>query len=314
MTEQTSNGIVIDKSGSKVNIILDMSMWDLFELCKARYNMHHNMNRTLPMSKKSQALDSGGLAHEGLEVYFNKLKEGIHYNDRMHAALQRMRLVSCDPDQCNLNEEETKRVIQAVEESCDYWRFEDEQMEVLEVERVFAYVLFEDDYVRIIISGKIDVLYNMPQIGRASEYKNLPMDHKTYSREFEVPHLSNQFQNYCVATGSHYLICNRIGLHDPEAKTPKPSEEKFKRVPLSYDPLILEDWKNNTIHGILHEYLECVATGVWRMNFTSCWKFNRKCEYYEVCDTSGAENKLYKLTEGFLVSSPWDVTAKLKKD
>ena len=310
----TEDGIVIEQSSGKTNIILDMSKWDLFELCKARYNMRYNMNRSVPISQKSSALDSGGLAHEGLQVYFEGIKKNIHYNDRMQACLQRMRLVSSDLDQCALSEDETKRVISAVEESCDYWRFEDEQMEILEVERAFAYVLYEDEFVRIIISGKIDILVNIKGVGHSSSYTNLPIDHKTYSREFEVPRLSNQFMNYCVATNSNYLIVNRIGLHDPEAKKPKPADEKFKRIPLSYDPLILDDWKKNIAEGIIHEYLDCVSRQRWRMNTTSCFSWNRKCEFYEVCETSGEENKLYKLNSDFIIASPWDVTAKLKKD
>ena len=309
-----TDGIIIETGKDKTNIILDMSMWDLFELCKARYNYRYVMNRSVPMAQKSEALDKGGLAHEGLEAYFNGLKQGIHYNDRMQACIRKMQMVSADPDQCALNEEEVTRVIRAVEESCDFWRFEDEQMEILEVERPFAYVLYEDDYVRIIISGKIDLLVNIRGIGQRASYSNLPIDHKTYSRDFEVPRLSNQFMNYAVATGSFYLVANRIGLHDPEAKKPKPAEEKFKRVPLSYDPLILDDWKRNTAEGILNEYLDCVSRQRWRMNTTSCFKFNRKCEYYEICETSGEENKLYKLNEGFIIASPWDVTAKLKKN
>lgn len=315
MIEETKEGIIIERtSGSeKVNIILDMSKWDLFEVCKARYNMRYNMNKAIPITQKSSALDSGGLAHEGLEQYFLGIKKNIHYNDRMQNCLARMRLISSDPDQCNLSEEDAKRVISAVEESCDFWRFEDEQMEILEVERAFAYVLYEDDYVRIIISGKIDLLVNIRGIGRAASYSNLPIDHKTYSRDFEVPRLSNQFQNYAVATNSNYLVVNRIGLHDPQAKNPKSPEEKFKRVPLSYDPFILEEWKQNIISGILHEYLDCVSRQDWRMNFTSCYSWNRKCEYYEICETSGADNKAYKLESQFATVSPWDVTARLKK-
>jgi len=310
-----NDGITIDKQkDGKVNIILDMSMWDLFELCKARYNYRHNMNMSVPMSQKSQALDSGGLAHEGLEVYFKMLKQEYRYQDRMDKCIERMRLVSSDPDQCNLNPEETKRVMQAVEESCHFWRFEDEMMRIHEVERAFAYVLYEDEFIRIIISGKIDILVDIPPLGRNSGYTNIPVDHKTFSRDFEVLTLSNQFMNYCVATSSNYLYVNRIGLHDPEAKKPKPAEEKFLRVPMSYDNTILEDFKQNLIAGILYEYLPCVAEQRWRMNFTSCFKFNRKCEYYDVCETSGAENKLSKLEQGFVIASPWDVTAKLKKN
>lgn len=301
--------ITVIQSDGKANIILDMSSWDLFETCQFRYHVRHNLNRSVPISEKAPALDSGGLAHEGLETYFKGLQLAAHYNDRMHAAIMRMRVVSSDPEQCNLDEKESQVVMNAVEQSCEYWRFEDEQMEILEVERSFLRLIYEDELVRIFVSGKIDLLVNIKGIGRAASYFGLPIDHKTYSRDFEVPRLSNQFQNYCDSVGSNYLVVNRIGLQ----KTLKP-EEKFKRVPLSYDQFILEDWRNNLIEGILNDYMSCVGRDKWRMNFTSCFKFNRKCECYEICETSGVENKLIKLEQRLTVVSPWDVTAKLKKD
>lgn len=310
-----SDGITIEKDKSgRVNIILDMSMWDLFETCPWRYNVRHNMNRSVPVNQKAEALDGGSLAHEGLEVYYKGLQERLPYNDRMHNALMRMRAFSSDPDQCNLDSDDTKRVMGAVEESCDFWRFEDELMVIHEVERAFAYVLYEDEYVRIIITGKIDLLVDIPPLGRNSGYTMIPIDHKTYKKDFEVPRLSNQFMNYCVATGSKYLYVNRIGLHDPEAKKPKPTEEKMLRVPVAYDDGLLEQFKNNLKAGILNEYLRCVASGEWRMDFTSCFKFNRKCEVYEVCETSDPHDKLVKLEQQFILASPWDVTAKFKKN
>lgn len=291
-----------------------MSMWDLFETCHARYDMRHNQNLSVPISRKATALDSGGLAHEGLEVYYNGIKNGIDFPDRMHGCIRRIQAVASDPDQCNLDQEEVTRVLSAVEESCTYWRYEDEYQEILEVERPFAYVLFEDEFIRIIISGKIDLLVNKPGIGNNASYYSLPKDHKTYSKDFEVPLLSNQFMNYCVATGSKFLEVNRIGLHDPEAKKPKPTEEKMKRVMLSYDNEQLEYWKKNLLKGIMNEYLMCVSSGEWRENYTSCFKFNRKCEYYDACLCADLEKKRQLLQEGFIIASPWDVTAKFKKD
>lgn len=255
----------------------------------------------------------GGLAHEGLEQYFLGLKRGQSYSDRMHACLMKIRQVSSDPEVSNSDPDEVNRVLSAVEESCDYWRFEDEQLQILEVERAFAYILYEDDFVRIIITGKIDLLVNKPALGLSAGYMNLPIDHKTFKRDTEVPDLSNQFMNYTSAVGSNYLIVNRIGLHDPDAKKPKPAEEKFKRVPISYDPFQLAEWKENIKNVILDEYLQCLATGRWNMRFTGCLAFNRKCDYYEICKTSGTEDKQRKLEDSFIPVSPWDVTSSFKK-
>jgi hypothetical protein len=76
------------------------------------------------------------------------------------------------------------------------------------------YLLYEDDDIRIYMTGKIDLRVN------TKGYTNLPYDHKTFSRSSPVNQMSNQFKNYCTAK-SNYLIVNRIGLQ----KTLKPHDK-----------------------------------------------------------------------------------------
>jgi hypothetical protein len=294
----------------KANIILDASKIDLFETCPARYNFRHNHNRGLSLIHKAKALDLGTLAHEGLGAYFTGLAEGLHYNDRMNNCLMKIREISSNPEESNVEPEEVSALLKAVEESCDYWRAEDENsLEVLAVEQPFAYQLYEDDSVRIILSGKIDLLVNFTGIGRNASYAGLPIDHKTYSRDSMLLRKSNQFINYCNAMGSNYLVVNRIGLQ----KT-KSAEERFKRLPLSYDPIYLNDWRDNLTKMILQEYISCVAEGYWPEKPTSCFKFNRICEYYNICDSSGQDAKDNKLENEYVLQTPWDVTANLRND
>ena len=296
----------------KANIILDMSKVDLFETCPRRHEYRYNLNRDLPIHKRAEALDKGTLAHDGFGVYYSLLQQGRPYAERLQACLMKIRENSSDPDNSALEPEDVNILLSAVEGSLDYWRAEDEKcLEVLAVEEPFAFVLHEDDFVRIIISGKIDLLVNYHGIGRNASYDNLVVDHKTFSRDSPVLRLSNQFICYSSAAESNWLWVNRVGLHDPHVKNPKPAEDKFKRIPLSYDPIYIKQWRDNLTKMILQEYLTCVATGYWPMKPTSCLKFNRLCEYYDVCDTSGEENKPLKLESGFVEIQPWDVTAKL---
>lgn len=297
----------------KVNIILDASKIDLFETCPARFNFRYNHNKGLPIGQKNKSLDIGGLAHEGLAVYYNFLAEGKHFNDRMQACLMKIREISSNPAQSALDPDEVSSLLKTIEENLDYWRAEDENcLEILEVEQPFLYLLYEDDDIRILISGKIDILTNYHGIGRNSSYTNLPYDHKTFSRDGEVLRKSNQFINYSNAVGSNYLIVNRIGLHDPEAKKPKPAEEKYKRLILSYDPVYIQDWKDNLTKMLLTDYISCVTNEYWPEKPTSCNKFNRKCEYYDICDTSGQENKEMKLHNNYVTVEEWDVTKSLR--
>lgn len=301
----------------KVNIILDASKIDLFETCPARYNFRHNRNKVLPLITnfgKRDALDIGSLAHNGLEVYYNMLKDGIRYEQRIEATLNKIRELSSNPEQSHSEPEDVAILLYAIENHCDYWRAEDENcLDILAVEQPFAYTLFEDDTVRIIISGKIDLLVNFRGIGRNASYERLPMDHKTFSRDSMVLRKSNQFINYCSAVESNYLVVNRIGLYDPNVKKPVSSEERFKRLPLSYDPIYIADWKNNLTKMLTVEYLGCVASESWPEKPTSCNKFNRLCEYYSICDSSGQDSKDNKLENEYIDGDVWDVTKSMEE-
>jgi len=282
---------------AKVNIVMDMSQFDMFRLCEQRFNNRYNLNKTAP--KKATQLDRGTIVHLSCETYYDSIKNGSSYQDSVNAALSIIRqaaVISTD-----LEPEDVNRIIDVMEEYYDYWRVVDQNMHIVAVENPFLYLLHEDDEVKIHLAGKIDILTS------DNQYENKPMDHKSYDRTYEVSRMSNQFKNYCYATKSMFLDINLIGFQ----KTLKP-HEKFRRVPLSYDPYILEAWKQNVIK-VMYHYLTCVAEDSWPLNETSCDKYNRRCEYFNVCDSSGAEAKFYKLNADFITVEPWDVSKVLRK-
>lgn len=282
---------------SKINIVFDASKLDMFNLCAERFNNTYNLNIRLP--RKATPLDRGTLVHLASEVYYNSIKNGVKYQDAVDLALHKTKeagVTSTDLDNDTIN-----RVIEVMEEYFEYWRHEDQYFIINEVEQPFMYKLFEDDDIIIYLSGKIDMVVS------DNKYVNLPYDHKSYDRSYETGRMTNQFMNYCCATNSNYLVVNKIGFQ----KTLKP-HEKFKRVPLSYDHLILEQWKNNVI-SILKHYVDCVINSNWPMNYTSCDKYNRQCEYYNLCDSSGKEAKSYKILSDYIVVPEWDVTKSMRK-
>lgn len=282
---------------SKVNIVLDASMYDMFALCEARFNYRYNMNLVQSDGKAPQ-LDRGTLCHIGNESYYQALKDGVSYEAAVNASLMKIKSAGVI---ASIDDDIIKRVIEVMEEYYDYWRFTDQTFQIVDVEQPFLYLLYEDDDIKIHMSGKIDLIIT------DNKYTNLPMDHKSYDRTHEVNRMSNQFKNYCYAMKSMILVVNKIGFQ----KTIKP-HEKFTRNPVSYDQILLNEWKDNVVKRV-KLYVNCVAENSWPMNETSCEKFNRKCEYYEVCDSSGLESKNFKLNNQYIQTPPWDVTKVLMK-
>lgn len=284
---------------AKVNIVMDMSQYDMFLLCPYRFRNRYKLNLDLSGEHRNKALDRGTLIHIACETYYESLKTGAKYDYAVDSALMKMKAAFVT--ESDLDNNEASHLVDTMEEYFDYWRIADQSFEILGVEEAFMYLLHEDDDVRIYLAGKIDLRI------RDNQYDNLPYDHKSFSRSGPVNNLSNQFKNYCVVAKSNYLIVNRIGLQ----RTLKP-QDKFIRVPLSYNHLIFDAWKKNVITNIFH-YLECEATNEWPTNETSCDKFNRRCEYYEVCEASGEEAKNYKLMNNYIQVEPWDVSKVLRK-
>lgn len=284
-----------------VNIILDATMLDTFQSCECKFNYRFNFNKVPLLTPKP--LDQGGLAHIGAEVYYKELQKKTPFKERIEASDTAIN-ESWSKDS-EIPYEDCVEIQRNLNQSFEKWQYEDESMEILAVETPFAYQLFSDDEINVIMMGKIDLLVNW--FFNGTQYKNLPIDHKTYSRKREYRRMANQFSNYAYACSSNYLFVNKIGL-----QTSLKPVDKHIRTPLSYDEFYLKQWRDDTVKWC-RRYLDCVMNNSWPLNRTSCDKFNRDCEYLPVCDSSGEESKVFKLTAMFKDTEPWDVSQSLGK-
>lgn len=293
MTEEVT--IESGESG-KLNIVMDISQFDTFRLCEQKYQYRYLMNKH--PAEKAKALERGTLVHLAAETYYELLKSQTPFEDAKIAALSAVRTAGVTSE---LDVDDILRVNEVMDEYFEFWRVADQGFEIVEVEKPFIYQFHETDVWRLFLTGKIDLIIS------DNRYTNLPVDHKSYDRSYPTGRMSNQFKNYCYALNSNYLLVNKIGFQE----TVKP-DKKYVRVPLSYDHQYFELWKKSMIRSVEH-YVDCIVSDEWPMNETSCDKFNRRCEYYDVCDSSNQESKDFKLASLFINGEPWDVTKNLKK-
>jgi hypothetical protein len=285
----------MSNEAKQIQITLDATMLDTLMLCPAKFNYRFNLNRISP--EKPKALDRGTLIHTGLESYFKALKDKLRYSEAVDIMVQDVRIASAIDSE--LDPDVSKRVLDVLLEYTEFWRRQDETLTIHAVEAPFMYELYSDEYIALNMIGKIDLLAS------DNTYTNLPYDHKSYDRDYPAKRFTNQFLNYSYATGSNYLIVDKVGF-----QTSLKAEQKFKRIPLSFDPLILEQWKQNVVKWAF-QYLEMATENSWPMNLTSCDKYNRPCEYFELCDSSGEEARVYKLEANFKIAERWDVSQSL---
>lgn len=281
---------------AKANIVIDATMLDMLQLCPERFNNRFKKNKT--KSAKPRQLDRGTVIHLGFEAYYKGLQAGKHFDDCCQDLISAAGLAIVESD---LDVYEARHIQNTMLENVQFWYHEDVNWRIERVEDSFLYVLHEDDDVRISMIGKIDLLRSNNQ------YTNQPLDHKSYERDSPVPKLSNQFINYALAVNSKYLTVNRVGLQ----KTLKPAD-KHKRILMSYNPDMFDAWVKNTISWCM-QYLEWEVSGVWPMNFTSCDKYHRVCEYLPVCEEADLEAKAYILDRDYITVEPWDVSKSLSK-
>jgi len=288
-----------------INIIIDTSMLDTLQLCELKFDRRYNKHLVPPI--KSVPLDRGDIIHVAQEEYWKVLRSTRDWVKAVDSALVAFRIAAVksdldviDPMRSKNIQSTSDYIMSILEQNFEFWKNDDLHYEIDAVEQVFSYVLYQDETYRMVMMGKIDVVLS------DNRYTAMPMDHKSIDRDFGIKRFQNQFTNYSIATGSPYVLVNRIGLQQSLK-----NEERFKRVPVSYDPYAQDQWRANTIKW-LFRYYENSITNDWPENRTSCDKFNRLCEYYDVCDTSGEEAKIYKLNAFFEVGKPWDVGKVLK--
>ena len=178
----------------------------------------------------------------------------------------------------------------------------------LAVEEVGSKILFENESLKIIYSGKIDRLVQQGNI-------IAPMDHKSSERRGDVSSMSNQFIGYCFLLNVNHIIIDKIGFQ----KTLKPAE-RFQRFILHIDQGRIDEWQANSVNTLLIHLMTSVGSEsdaleyykmlrlkmmAPMMNLTSCDKYSG-CIYRNVCESS-PEGRSWIKERDFIVREKWDV-------
>lgn len=260
----------------KTEVILDASQIEVFEQCPRKWYYDHIMNIT---SKKTNPnLSTGTFYHEVLKVYYstgktplsNGLRETVEFamnlakttespevrkNPKFHLDRLRSYLIT------NLNE--------------------DDQSEVIAVEKGFSTVLYEDAAVRYILEGTIDLVSIEPKLGLTVT------DHKTQSRFYDKYQYNHQALNYLAFTGAKYFRYNYIGLQDAQGPN------TFRRPIFQPHPGMLEQWKEDVRKTFdqMATYLNSIdpdkfsSEPTFPRRRTACDTKFGVCQFHKICQT-----------------------------
>ena len=243
-------------------------------------------------NSKGGGLEKGDLMHAALRIYYKVRKLGhsvkiareiARLGAHMHAGSLTISLPVCE------------FVLSQFDEYIDYYGVD--EWKILGVEEHFSKVLYEDEELRIIIEGIVDLIADNGDFIAA-------IDHKTGAANAIPVIMGNQFKAYAWAGQYKYVVVNRINLQ--KTKAPK---DKFFRYPLNYSTELIDNWKENAIYHA-RRALEHFEDQYWPQNETSCNNYG-KCAYIDLCEARDSKTRTFRLTRDFqeLQEARWSPTA-----
>lgn len=222
----------------------------------------------LPEFETSEPILRGSIIHEVLEVYYNNIIASVTLIDNIKQCIllakEKLNNTKFDDDVKN----------NTVTTLMEYFGFyQNDLYKPVAVESPFSYELYEDENVRIILEGKIDLIMERDQEGEKVKYV---LDHKSRGRTVTPMLLQNQYMAYALATGIPNVIDNEVGTQ----KSLKPSD-KFKRRILSYTQEQLDEFAEWAIFWVL-SFDAAIQVDHFPPNFSNCYG----CNFVQVCETS----------------------------
>lgn len=266
-------------------ILISANKLDKIQQCHRLFNYLHV--KELASFSKPSYQEEGDLFHFLLDKHYKAKISGADYNVESLIELGRNHATTLS----QVSASELEENINLFREYVLYYQHESWIPEESEVP--FAVELLEDSSAgfRIVLEGKIDLL--------AKESKTelpLVIDHKRVARNFAPYDRDNQKLAYCLATGRRDFVINQIG--DQKSYS---VDKRLLRYYFNISDHQVEEFAENSIYWTMEmlKVMKLESDGDFIPgNYRSCFYFNRKCMFYDVCN-SKEELKNSKLEESF---------------
>jgi hypothetical protein len=272
-------------SDQRVNLVISPSGLTTFEVCTQLFDYAHNQR--LVSVEANFPKDFGIYTHTLLETYYNIIKSGENWGEALKLTRAKHERDYLQAD--GVSVEIHHKALDKLFKYANYWKAE--RWRPLEVEKKFSIIIYEDDYLRIIIEGKIDLIVEqgMDDI--------IVVDHKT-GQAREHPALDNAPFAYCLATDRRVFVYNILATKDG------PANKVFDRQVCRYTKSQLEEWTADVVdHG--KRMVQHLAENRWPKVLTGCTRFG-KCDFYRVC-YGPPEGRQYILDNFFKKGKPHDL-------
>lgn len=246
------------------NVEVDSQILSTFMGCPREMKLRF-IDHLTPIGGISKPIEKGQLAHRGLQVYYELMKNETNSEIRRLAAIKAMREYA--PELEKIEGEDLLLVLNTFDQYLEYRK--NDVFQVAFTERHFRVIAHEDAALRlrIILTGRIDlgiIDHRNPNI--------VPVDHKSESEHWFYSELSNQFKIYAIACETNKLIVNRFGFQE----SVKP-EKKFAREEINFDDECLEEFKHEVLPYYAKQLIIAMHDDYFPPNYNNCIKGHWGC-------------------------------------
>ena len=263
--------------------------------CKVDYKFNRHL---VPIGGVSKSIQKGQLAHIGARVFWQSRIENDEWQVSTVKALSEAKRESIKFE--NLEADDALDCYNNLLQFFDFQR--SSNWMPLATEKHFKFLAFEDEsiYLRIYLTGRIDLIMRSPQVAI------FPIDLKSESERWFYSSLSNQFRIYALACKVNRLGVQRFGFQ----KTLEP-QDKFKMEVITWDPEVLEEFRTITLPYWCKQYLIYNEEGYWPRNHSSCIHGHFACEFSDkynnggICAISPSVRE-QKLERYFTIGEEWN--------
>jgi hypothetical protein len=276
-------------------VVIDSQRLSSIQTCmqKYKYSFIDNYEPYI----KPDYFEKGELIHIGLASYYKLRKYRNRWPGNNHNH-DKIKSICCKimwhfGSKMSLDMSEIEENIKTFLSYTDYTE-SDGWDNILAVEQVGSFILWEDSRLLIVYEMKIDLIISL------SNVPIVPVDHKTGKARQDPRDLDNQFIGYCAGLGVNNIFQNCIGFQ----KT-LPPKEKFQRHFISYSDGIISEWKEQSAWWVRYS-LDLLDRKIFPRNLTSCTKYRTGCTYKSVCKKE-PELRQIELNTHFNKRDTWDV-------
>lgn len=276
-------------------LIADSHQISAYQQCERRY-YYYDIRHLRPKST-SKALNLGTIFHEALSKHYRGLAPQetwawLRNNELLGEISQEQNEKFPNDKPIDYQALLARRYL----EYCKEYKGRDWQGDVIAVEHTnedgsnttgFSKVIYEDQLVRFIYEGQIDLIVKPSGV---LEW----VDHKTQGARypFDRNEYVHQFLGYSWALGCHNGVINYITWSD------KVTPKTFRRQSVSFGRDLIEEWRTEVIQTF-YRMLKDMFSNEWERKRAACDTKYGPCVFQPICTIVNPNGQEWKIKQAY---------------